>query len=427
MSDTQVQKFPFNDRSQGIFLDGYVDRDGLPVGDTAAYLMRARMYGRPARDWTKEMIAELVSRHSSAEIAEVLGSRIPPYGYGQMNLAEVRTWFEELASRGFLFHPEDEPKFVLSDETGKEMFRGYESYELKAILGHMTAQFGLDKVCHVSQLVAHEKGLGWADSTAIIPKRPWDNLSDYQIAYVSESGTKYTKADFISMCYGDKISARELFCICEWQHPETLLDEDGGYDGFAQNVHSASHGESEVNFARAILHEQSSGRIVEVHMSPSILLWSEDASALSESFRSFGDKVFGAHSKFAVLLCPTHDKTFSDRDQAVSIEVAALLGKETAQIKANFPLDLPDQVIRVTFGEIFETPVGDVTRSQLSAAHETAEQSAAREQYRQAEMHMKQSGIPDDVLDKKLAEQEERIAAKEFGGKDYRPATRMKG
>lgn len=421
MSET----FHFNDRANGIFADGYKDRNGLPVGDTAAYQMKARLFGRPARDWTKEMITELVSRHSSAEIAQILDSRLPPYGYGNLTLADLRSWFSEMASRGFLFHPEDEPEFVLSEEPGRPMFRGYEPHELHAVLRHMVEAFGVDKVCRVAQMIAQENGAGWPDSTAIIPKRPWDELSDCQIAYVSESGKKYTKADFVDMCYGDKITARELFGLCEWQHPETLLDEDGGYDGFAQKVHSASHDDADVSLARAILHEQSSNHMVEIHMFPPAALWSEDASAFSESLRVFGEKIFGSSSHFSVLLCPTHDSAFSDRDVALSIAITALLGKEKAKISTNFQVDLPEHVIRTTFGEIFETPVDVLSRSE--PGQETTEAAVAREQSRQDEMPMKKSGIQDEVLDRMLAEQESRITAKEFGGDNYRPVTRMKG
>ena len=41
--------------------------------------------------------------------------------------------------------------------------------------------------------------------------------------YVANSG--YTREDFIKLVDGTKYSDAELFDNCEWQHPETLLDE----------------------------------------------------------------------------------------------------------------------------------------------------------------------------------------------------------
>ena len=35
----------------------------------------------------------------------------------------------------------------------------------------------------------------------------------------------YTGKDFLDLCNGDEKSAKNLFEMCEWQHPETILDE----------------------------------------------------------------------------------------------------------------------------------------------------------------------------------------------------------
>lgn len=64
--------FVFNDRTRGIFADGYEDRDGLPVGDTFAYRLRAQLHGAAARNWTKEQNAALVASYSSAEMNEIM-------------------------------------------------------------------------------------------------------------------------------------------------------------------------------------------------------------------------------------------------------------------------------------------------------------------------------------------------------------------
>lgn len=46
------------------------------------------------------------------------------------------------------------------------------------------------------------------------------------ICYVPElSDTMYTYKDFFLMCGGDEQLTKEVFELCEWQHPETVLDE----------------------------------------------------------------------------------------------------------------------------------------------------------------------------------------------------------
>lgn len=42
-------------------------------------------------------------------------------------------------------------------------------------------------------------------------------------SYQAETG--YTRQDFIEMCDGDISLAEDIFQECDWQHPETLLDE----------------------------------------------------------------------------------------------------------------------------------------------------------------------------------------------------------
>jgi hypothetical protein len=58
-------------------------------------------------------------------------------------------------------------------------------------------------------------------------------FKDYQafenkkgICYIPElSDEKYTYKDFMQIAKGNKNLAHTLFCIVDWQHPETLLDE----------------------------------------------------------------------------------------------------------------------------------------------------------------------------------------------------------
>lgn len=53
----------------------------------------------------------------------------------------------------------------------------------------------------------------------------------YQPEY-SEGEPPMTKQEFIDLAEGDQVVARNLFAACEWQHPETLLDEHGGIGFF---------------------------------------------------------------------------------------------------------------------------------------------------------------------------------------------------
>ncbi|ARL04371.1 hypothetical protein [Burkholderia pseudomallei] len=57
-----------NDTALGIFADHYRDRDGLPVRDTFAYLLRAEIHGAAARDWPKERLARWIGSFSTAEM-----------------------------------------------------------------------------------------------------------------------------------------------------------------------------------------------------------------------------------------------------------------------------------------------------------------------------------------------------------------------
>ncbi len=46
------------------------------------------------------------------------------------------------------------------------------------------------------------------------------------ICYTTEAGDHYTRADFMRLANGEETVARRLFDLCDWQAPETLLDEE---------------------------------------------------------------------------------------------------------------------------------------------------------------------------------------------------------
>ena len=47
-----------------------------------------------------------------------------------------------------------------------------------------------------------------------------------RVIYRSENGTGVTAKHFLKLCNNDEKIAFRLFNLCEWQCPETLLDED---------------------------------------------------------------------------------------------------------------------------------------------------------------------------------------------------------
>ena len=61
-------KYHFNMREHGIFCDGYKDRDGLDVGDTFAYNLKAWLFGRPGRDMGKDDLGLLIKQFTSDEL-----------------------------------------------------------------------------------------------------------------------------------------------------------------------------------------------------------------------------------------------------------------------------------------------------------------------------------------------------------------------
>lgn len=67
-----MKPFHFNIRANGIFADGFVDRDGVPVGDTFVYQLRAKMVGAAGRNWSKSQNAELAASLSSAEMDAIM-------------------------------------------------------------------------------------------------------------------------------------------------------------------------------------------------------------------------------------------------------------------------------------------------------------------------------------------------------------------
>lgn len=74
-----MKPFHFNIRANGIFADGFADRDGVPVGDTFVYQLRAKMVGTAGRNWSKSQNAELAASLSSAEMDAIMSPADHPH------------------------------------------------------------------------------------------------------------------------------------------------------------------------------------------------------------------------------------------------------------------------------------------------------------------------------------------------------------
>lgn len=67
-----MTSYYFNNRSSGIFADGYRDRDGAPVGDTFVSRLRAKIVGAAGRNWSKAENAAFAASYSSAEMDAIM-------------------------------------------------------------------------------------------------------------------------------------------------------------------------------------------------------------------------------------------------------------------------------------------------------------------------------------------------------------------
>lgn len=70
----------------------------------------------------------------------------------------------------------------------------------------------------------------------------WLRLGERVLVYEADNGDKpYSKQMFVDLCEGNASLAYELFCQCEWQCPETVLDEEGGLAKFREIFKPTSH------------------------------------------------------------------------------------------------------------------------------------------------------------------------------------------
>lgn len=52
-----------------------------------------------------------------------------------------------------------------------------------------------------------------------------DFENDTKIIYTAEDGDEYTGKQFLEICFGKRELAQCVYESCEWQHPETIIDE----------------------------------------------------------------------------------------------------------------------------------------------------------------------------------------------------------
>jgi len=67
-------------------------------------------------------------------------SRIPEWT--AKNSDGMLIWFSEMAVRGLLFHPDDDPAEIISTKSGTRLFSDAEAIELRSTIGEMFAQKG---------------------------------------------------------------------------------------------------------------------------------------------------------------------------------------------------------------------------------------------------------------------------------------------
>lgn len=78
-----------------------------------------------------------------------------------------------------------------------------------------------------------------------------------RICYIPENwdfddGFGYTGNDFLALCHGDFQKAQALFDQCEWQHPETILDENEREAEWEPDEDLAPSGETKVSLSDQI-------------------------------------------------------------------------------------------------------------------------------------------------------------------------------
>lgn len=87
------------------------------------------------------------------------------------------------------------------------------------IVGKYTPENEEDNMPEVIEREHYGQGMIFKDEEAYKEHPDW-------VCYVPElSDSTYTRADFLNLCDGNVEMADELFDNCDWQHPESLIED----------------------------------------------------------------------------------------------------------------------------------------------------------------------------------------------------------
>ena len=144
---------------------------------------------------------------SAVEIAYVAGH----YGFKTPDsrdmMSQFVTWAEEFEAK----------PYVVDDWL--QLIQEYATERLVIEVEHGRARFDGDKHLHLPSI----RNLCSSDE--------WKTLPDYQWVYLPDFGDRILKkADFVQLCQGNVDRAHRLLEMCNWQHPQTVIDEAGGLD-----------------------------------------------------------------------------------------------------------------------------------------------------------------------------------------------------
>lgn len=143
---------------------------------------------------------------SAVEIAYMAGA----YGFQTPNSRDMMSDFVAWAVEFEKLPYEDDDWMELIDSFAVEM---------------MVIEIERGRACHIGdrapmQSIHKPKNLA-----------EWESLKDADWVYLPEHGERIlTKGHFVKLCEGNVVRAHQLYGLCEWQAPETIIDESGGLE-----------------------------------------------------------------------------------------------------------------------------------------------------------------------------------------------------
>ena len=126
-----------------VFFPKHFTKSGIfqVVGDKAEFL-REHLIGQTRKFWISGSRADMeVGGDLQVIDWDFKPSRIPELNTDG-TFESTQDWFNEMQKRGLLFHPEDNPREIISNETNKELFTKAECCELDVILDNLFRYHG---------------------------------------------------------------------------------------------------------------------------------------------------------------------------------------------------------------------------------------------------------------------------------------------